>query len=123
MSENKGCLIGILIIVVPFALWYYFVHIPEMELEEVKKFERIELRLQPKSKTTDNGNNHQSDSGSPIDDVQSAQVNSASKIVDNNHQESPPKTGTDYDKKNPQKTLYGGSFFSNKAQFSKKSNI
>lgn len=37
MSENKGCIIGILIIVVPFALWYYFVHIPEMELEEVKK--------------------------------------------------------------------------------------
>lgn len=40
MSENKGCIIGILIIVVPFALWYYFVHIPEMDLEEVKKVER-----------------------------------------------------------------------------------
>lgn len=105
MSENKGCLIGILITVVPFALWYYFVHIPEMELEEVKKIERIELRLQPKSKTTDNGNNHQSDSGSPIDDVQSAQVNSASKIVDNNHQESPPKTGSQHNKNDTTKTL------------------
>ena len=40
MSENKGCIIGILIIVVPFALWYYFVHIPEMDLEEVKNVER-----------------------------------------------------------------------------------
>ena len=40
MSENKGCIIGILIIVVPFALWYYFVHIPEMELEGVKNVER-----------------------------------------------------------------------------------
>ena len=105
MSENKGCLIGILIIVVPFALWYYFVHIPEMELEEVKKIERIELRLQPKSKTTDNGNNHQSNSGSPIDDVQSAQVNSASKIVDNNHQKRPPKTGSQHNKNDTTKTL------------------
>lgn len=74
-----------------------------------KKIERIELRLQPKSKTTDNGNNHQSNSGSPIDDVQSSQVNSASKIVDNNHQESPPKTGTQHNKNNTTKTLQKGS--------------
>ena len=50
MSENKGCLIGILIIVVPFALWYYFVHIPEMELEEVKKLKEQSYDYSQKAK-------------------------------------------------------------------------
>ena len=43
MSENRGCLWGILIIVIPFALWYYFVDIPATKLEEEQKIENKKI--------------------------------------------------------------------------------